>query len=151
MNRHALSSLLLFVALVALTAASGAMFEPGNWYVALNKPAWTPPGWLFGPVWSVLYLAIAIAGWLEWEHSRRLSPALMLWGVQLLLNASWSWIFFGLHLPAFALLDIAVLMMAIIGFMFVARHDAARWLFLPYAAWTGFASALNLAIVQLNG
>jgi translocator protein len=143
-------SLVVFLLLVAAAALFGTQFEPGAWHAGLQKPAWNPPNWVFGPVWSLLYVLIAIAGWLAWRARDRL--LLALWGVQLLLNALWSWLFFGLRLPFVALADIVLLLLVIIAFIVVAwpRERAAAWLFMPYAAWVGFATALNAAIALLN-
>lgn len=151
-RRSSLPSLLLFVALVALAASAGALFEPGAWYQHLSKPAWNPPDVVFAPVWTVLYVAIAVAGWLVWRRRGRMVPALHLWLAQLVLNWMWSFLFFGLHRPDLALVDIALLLVTIFGFIFSARrHSAvASWLFVPYALWVGFASSLNFAIWQLN-
>jgi len=142
-----------FVALVAAAAVSAAQFQPGAWYAALAKPAWTPPSWLFAPVWTALYLAIAVAGWLVWRRSpRRPNPALLLWIAQLGLNAAWSWLFFGLHRPDLAFVDILALLAAIGAFMLIARRlsRAAAGLFVPYALWVAFAAALNFAVWRLN-
>jgi translocator protein len=144
-------SLLVFVVLVAAAAFTAAQFEPGPWYESIAKPPWTPPGWLFGPVWTILYIAIAISGWLAWREAEgRSSPALVLWIVQLLLNATWSWLFFGLHAPALALAGIVTLLLVIVGFIIVVRSRLAAGLFIPYAIWVTFAGLLNLEIVRLN-
>jgi benzodiazapine receptor len=144
--------LLIFVLLVGAAALTGAQFEPGAWYAQLVKPVWTPPNWLFAPVWSVLYLAIAVAGWLVWRAARGFPAALQIWGMQLALNMLWSWLFFGLHHPRLALLDIVLLLLSILAFIAAARRYSviASWLFAPYAAWVAFATALNAAIAQLN-
>lgn len=143
---------IIFLALVAATASSGAFFMPGEWYASLRKPAWTPPGWLFGPAWTVLYVAIAVAGWLVWRARRRIDAPLVVWGLQLIANAAWSWLFFGLHRPGLALFDILVMLSLIIGFIVLARRSsrAAAWLFVPYALWVTFAGALNFAIWWMN-
>ena len=147
-----LPSLLVFISSVALVAAFGAQFEPGAWYAQLQKPAWNPPNWVFGPVWTLLYLAIAAAGWLVWREVRAVKPVLQLWGLQLIANGLWSWLFFGLHRPDIALVDIAVLFCLIVGFILAARRYsvAASWLFVPYAVWVGFAAALNGSIWSAN-
>lgn len=147
-----LPSLLLFTLLVALVAAFGAQFEPGAWYSQLQKPAWNPPNWIFGPVWTLLYIGIAVAGWLVWRETRRVQPALQLWGLQLIANGLWSWLFFGLHRPGIALVDISVLFCLIVSFIIVSRRYsvAASWLFVPYAVWVGFATALNASIWSAN-
>ncbi len=143
-------SLLLFVLIVAAVALSGVQFLPGEWYLSLQKPFWTPPAWLFPPVWTVLYLMIAIAGWLIFSGSNRVLK--VLWPLQLVLNGLWSWLFFGLHQMALGLLDI-VAMFACIAVMVVISHKEARSvsrLLMPYLVWVGYASTLNLAIFMLN-
>ena len=146
-------ALLLFLTAVAAAALTGARFSPGAWYDALVKPPWNPPSWLFGPVWTALYLAIAIAGWRVWRRAPRLTPALGFWIAQLVLNTAWSWLFFGLHRPDLAMVDIALLLLAIVGFGLAARSvdRAAAWLFLPYGLWVAFAASLNLFIWLHNG
>jgi tryptophan-rich sensory protein len=143
---------LVFFAITFAIAAVGALFTPGPWYEALAKPAWTPPGWVFAPVWTALYAMIAVAGWLIWSARARIDSALLLWGVQLALNGIWSWLFFGLENPGLAAVDIVVLLLAIVAtiraFAPVSRPAAA--LLLPYALWVGFATALNIAIWRLN-
>ncbi len=147
-------SLAVFVAMVAVVAALGALFSPDQWYAALAKPAWNPPNWVFGPVWTILYAMIAVAGWLLWLRRRepKSRAALVLFALQLVVNALWSWLFFGLKSPALALLDITVmwLLIAATVAMSFQVHRAAGWLLIPYWAWVSFAAALNLAIWQLN-
>lgn len=146
-------SLLVIAALVALTAVTGAQFEPGQWYTTIAKPAWTPPSWVFPPVWGALYVAIAFAGWLAWRKERRVtSPLMLAWLGQLVMNAAWSWLFFGLHRLTLALVDIVLLLGLILTFIVLAwpRSRPAAILFLPYLVWVGFAAALNARIVQLN-
>ena len=103
-------SLLVFVALVVAAAAFGGYFQPGAWYAGLRKPPPTPPNWVFGPAWTLLYLAIAVAGWIVWRTQRRIGLPLLLWGAQLALNAMWSFLLFGMQRPGFALVEIAVLL-----------------------------------------
>lgn len=145
-------ALLAFALLVGIAAAFGAQFEPGPWFDELRKPAWNPPSWVFAPVWTILYLGIAGAGWLVWRRARVAGASLCLWGLQLVANALWSWIFFGLHAPGAALVDIVLLLACIVAFMVVARRHsvAASWLFVPYALWVAFAAALNAAIWRAN-
>jgi tryptophan-rich sensory protein len=142
----------IFFALVAFAALFGTLFEPGPWYQGLRKPPLNPPSWVFGPVWSVLYLAIAVAGWLVWRARPASSRPLALWGSQLLLNAAWSLLFFGLHHPSLALFDIAVLLALLIAttVSFFEVHTMAGVLFLPYVAWVGFAAYLNAGLWYLN-
>ncbi len=144
-------SIVPFVLLTLAAAAMGAQFRPGAWYVALQKPAWTPPGWLFGPVWTVLYVMIALAGWIAWRR-QGWSAATGLWLVALAANGAWSWLFFGRQAIGAALVDILVLWLAIAAFI-VATWRASRsasLLFVPYLAWVSFATALNAAIWRLN-
>lgn len=147
-------SLIVFVALVAACAATGALFQPGEWYAALTKPAGTPPGWVFGPVWTTLYVMIALAGWLLWRTppSRERRLALGLWGLQLVLNAAWSWLSFGRHALDLALADIACLLVAIVVLIAVARRvrPLAALLLVPYACWVGYATYLNAGLWHLN-
>jgi len=122
-----------------------------TWYKDLAKPSWTPPGWVFGPVWTLLYLAMAIAAWRVWQGQGLRWP-IALFGVQLLLNAAWSWLFFGLRMPGAACVDVFLLWAAIIATTAVFwRVDlAAGVLFVPYLLWVTFAMALNFAIWRLN-
>ena len=105
------ATLAAFLALVVIAAAIGASFEAGDWYFhILNKPDWTPPPWLFGPVWSVLYVMMALAAWKVWltGHYSRIA-ALSWWVLQLVMNAAWSWLFFGLQRPGWAWLEMRIL------------------------------------------
>lgn len=143
---------LLVLLLMALGAGFfGSRFPPGDWYAALAKPAFTPPAAVFAPVWTALYVAMALAAWRVWR-SAGYSGAMVLWLTQLVLNAAWSWIFFGLHQPGWALVEILCLL-AMLGATTAAffRHDrVAGWLMTPYLAWVGFASVLNAALWWLN-
>lgn len=118
------------------------------WYAGLVKPSWTPPPWLFGPVWTLLYIAMAVSGWRIWLRRGPLG----LFALQLALNTLWSFLFFGLRRPDLALIDIVTLWCAIVATMvtFWTRDRVAGALFVPYLAWVSFASALNLALWQLN-
>lgn len=129
----------------------GFLTAPGEWYAGLAKPAFNPPGWLFGPVWTVLYVLIAVAGWRIWQRERRGWP-MKLWWAQLGLNFLWSPVLFAAHQIGLAFLVIFLMLAAILAFIATAwRQDhLAAWLFLPYAAWVAFASALNGSIWALN-
>lgn len=129
----------------------GFLTAPGPWYEALAKPSFNPPNWLFGPAWTTLYVLIAIAGWRIWQRERS-GRAMQLWGLQLGLNFLWSPVFFALHQIGLALLVVLLLLASILAFIAVAwnRDRIAAWLFVPYAAWVAFASALNAALWQLN-
>ena len=141
----------VFAALVLCAAATGAIFKPGPWYESLSKPGWTPPNWAFPVVWTVLYVMIAFAGWLVWREAGWSLP-LALWGLQLVLNAAWSALFFGLRRMAWAMADVTALVLVVLAFI-VAAHEVsptASLLFLPYLAWVVTAAALNLRVMQLN-
>ncbi len=146
------AGLLVFLLLVAGAALIGVRFQPGSWYAGLVKPAWTPPNALFGPVWSVLYLCIAVAGWLVWRRGGAGAPPLVFWAGQLALNALWSWLFFGLHRPLWALCDIVLLWAAALAFAAAAwgASRLAAMLFAPYLVWVAYAAALNAALWRLN-
>ena len=145
-------SLAIFVIGVVLGGTLiGTATIPGEWYAGLVKPSFNPPNWIFGPVWTALYIMIAIAGWRVW----RLNPIdgpVALWFMQLALNFAWSPVFFAAQLPRVALIIIITLLVVIIGFIASAwREDrTAALLFLTYLAWVAFATVLNGAIVQLN-
>ena len=144
-------TLLPFLAIVFVVALSGAMFMPGDWYRSLNKPSWTPPDWLFGPAWTVLYLMIAIAGWLVWK-AVGWGPALAAWALNLAFNGAWSWLMFGHRQIQAALYDAFAMLATIVAFMVLAwpASETATWLFVPYLAWVSFATALNASILQRN-
>lgn len=151
-------SYLSLFACVFLTLAagmiSGAANRPDAWYAALVKPLWTPPGWIFVPVWIVLYVLMGVALWLIWERrSARLSSmAITLFMIQLILNVAWSWFFFGLHSPALAFADICLLWAAILAtiLLFASVYRPAALLLVPYFLWVSFAAVLNFSIWRLN-
>jgi translocator protein len=123
------------------------------WYPALNKPSWNPPNWIFGPVWSLLYLMMATSAWLVWRVDDPSKwRALGLFAVQLLLNLAWSGIFFGLRQPGLAFGEILLLWAAIAATIWSFRRYSgwAAALLVPYLAWVTFASILNFAIWRLN-
>lgn len=147
----AFAELAVFLGLAFAAAAFGAQFEPGDWYAGLRKPALTPPGWVFPPVWAALYVCIGVAGALVWRRTRARLP-MALWGAQLALNAAWSWLFFGLQRPDLAFLEIRVLWIAIALTLFVFSrvHGLAAALLAPYLGWVAFAAWLNWEIWRLN-
>ena len=148
---HTFLSALPFFGVVLLVAASGSAFQPGDWYAGLEKPVWTPPNVVFPIVWPVLYVIIAWAGWRFWRAGA--GPwVLAAWGLQLVLNGAWSWLFFGLHEMALAFFDIRLLWLCILATMALGwRVDRTASLSLtPYLAWVGFASWLNFSIWMLN-
>ncbi len=147
-------SLLFFLALVVLVSWWGSRFMPGEWYAGLTKPSWNPPSWLFGPVWSTLYILMAVAAWQIWntDHPRKVQ-AIALWIGQLVVNGAWSWLFFGLHRPGIAMFELAGLVVLVLLTirMFHAIRPVAASLMVPYLVWITFALALNVALWRLNG
>jgi tryptophan-rich sensory protein len=144
-----------FIAInVAVSALGGwaTAGSVGTWYQALAKPAFNPPDWVFAPVWSALYLMIAIAGWRVWRRGGEVRGALTVYAVQLALNLSWSFVFFGARMIGPALAVIAALLVAIVAnaFLFWRIDRWAGALLVPYAAWVSFAAALNAALWRLN-
>ncbi len=128
--------------------------EIPTWYAGLVKPSWNPPSWVFGPVWTTLYVLMAIAAWLVWSRAgyRSARVALLLFALQLMLNGAWSWIFFGMHRPGWALGEILLLWIALAATLIAfARHSRlAAALLVPYLAWVSFAAILNGMIWRLN-
>ena len=126
-----------------------------RWYQGLAKPSFNPPEWLFGPAWTVLYVLMAIAAWLVWKHglgAPGVKLALAVFLVQLILNALWSVLFFGLRSPLAGLVDIIAMWLAILAtiFLFFQVSVPAGVLLLLYIAWVSFAAVLNAAILRLN-
>ncbi|MDQ2705757.1 MAG: tryptophan-rich sensory protein [Pseudomonadota bacterium] len=147
-----LVSAVAYVAIImAISLGIGYVTAPGQWYENLDKPVFNPPSWVFGPVWTVLYVLIAIAGWRIWRIAPK-STAMMLWVAQMILNWLWSPAFFGAEAPALALAIILAMLASIALFIAQAwRLDRwSAWLFVPYAAWVAFATVLNGSIVLLN-
>lgn len=125
-----------------------------DWYATLQKPSFNPPSWVFGPVWTVLYIAMAVAAWLAWRGAggRVLSAPATLFAVQLALNLAWSIAFFGAESPALGLAVIAALWIVIAGTIaaFWSLSRTGALLLVPYLAWVSFASLLNFEIWRLN-
>lgn len=156
-KRQVLGLIVLLAVTLAASAVGSLVTYPNiqGWYDHLAKPSWNPPNWVFGPVWSALYVCMAVAAWLVWRQGGLWSAKvpLTLFAVQLALNTLWSCIFFGLQSPGLAFVEVLVLWAAIIA------TAAAFWqwsmiagiLLVPYLAWVSFASVLNLAIWRLNG
>ena len=151
------SSLLMLTAFGGASfgaAATGATFRPGEWYRRLDKPRWQPPAWLFAPVWTVLYAMIALSGWLVWREKGFAGAALphTAYAVQVILNAAWTPIFFGLRRPDLAAIEIAMLWASVLAtiLLFYPVSAAAAWLLVPYLIWVSFAAALNLSIWRRN-
>ena len=129
----------------------GTQSMPDEWFAALVKPSFQPPNWLFGPVWTILYILIGIAGARIFIRDPG-STAMKLWFVQVILNFLWSPAFFVMHQLAVALAIVLALLVTILLFIRAAwpMDRAAAWLFVPYALWVAFASALNADILALN-
>jgi len=156
-NWNPMLMLALFVAITFAAAGLGAFFTStsvSNWYPMLRKPSWNPPAWIFGPVWTVLYLMMAIAAWLVWRKRGfdSAAGALGLFALQLALNALWSLLFFGLRNPLAGLVDIVPLWAAILATLvcFWKISPLAGVLLVPYWLWVSFATALNFMIWRMN-
>ena len=154
--RQVLMLLLIIFICFAVAGIGSRVTMPSvaNWYTGLRKPNWTPPDWLFGPVWTVLYLSMAVAAWLVWRCVGLSGAALPLavFGIQLALNFAWSIIFFGRNNIGLALVDIVLLWLAIVATILVFRQVSilAGWLLVPYLVWVTFAAALNFSIWRMN-
>jgi len=146
--------LAFWVVLTFGIAAFASQFESGEWYASIAKPSWTPPGWLFGPVWGLLYFSMSFAAWLVWIQRSRTPVVipLFLYLTQLAINGFWSWLFFGHQLIGLALLDIIILVLLITVTLtlFMKVNRTAGLLFIPYLMWVCFATALNFQIWRLN-
>ncbi len=139
---------------VAGISGSWTAAEVAGWYRTLHRPSIAPPDWVFGPVWTLLYLLMAIAAWRVWETP---SSPMRSWGIwlflaQLALNFAWSWIFFRQHAIGTALVEIVLMWAAIVCTMAVFSRVSplAAWLMAPYLAWVSFATLLNGAFWRLN-
>jgi len=151
-----LLALAVIPVVAALVAGQMATFPNlAPWYAGLVKPAFNPPNWVFGPVWTTLYVLMAFAVWRVLRLPRGMparSLGLILFFVQLALNAAWSWMFFGAHSPALGLLDIVPQLLVVLAtvMVFLRLDRIAAWCLVPLAVWVGFATVLNFAIWSLN-
>jgi len=163
MKRAPWFQLLISLGIAFLAAGMGSLFTTPNlepWYSQLEKPWFNPPNWIFGPVWTTLFILMAVAAWLVWQHGqtkkKKLTPpaafGLKLYAVQLGLNVLWSGLFFGLQSPQLALVEVFIFWLVIIATAreFWRVKPLAGALFIPYIAWVSFASVLNYAVVLLN-
>jgi tryptophan-rich sensory protein len=159
-TRGAISGMWQWIGLAGWLAFSfgasvgGAMFSPGSWFAALEKPAWNPPGWVFGPVWTLLYAMLGVAAWLVWRRGgfRAQRRPLTAFLVQWVLNALWTPVFFGMQRPDLAMVNIVLLWVAalVTTVLFWRADRVAGGLLVPYMLWLTFAAVLNFAIWQLN-
>lgn len=151
----ALAVAVLLPLVVGVLGSFSTMDSVRTWYPTLVRPSFAPPSWVFGPVWTTLYVMMGVASWLVWRQGvakPEVRSALVSYGVQLGLNLAWSWLFFGLKQPFLALLDIVVLLVLIgvTAIRFAAVSRGAARLLLPYLAWVAFATVLNGGFWWLN-
>mgnify|MGYP003625219183 CR=1 FL=1 len=146
--KTAATYLIFSLAVIFIGGGIGVLTLPGEWYAALNKPFFTPPNWLFGPVWTVLYAMVGVVGARKWLYG----GAVRLWWAQMVLNFLWSPVFFGLQMPVPALGIIAAMWIVITLSIFREWQSdrVSALLFAPYLAWVSLATTLNAAIVVLN-
>ncbi|MCZ7484390.1 TspO/MBR family protein [Rhizobium rhizogenes] len=150
-----MKNLTVYVVFVVVVVAIGALIGvnnvPGEWYQSLQKPFFNPPNWIFGPVWTTLYVLIGIAGARTWIR-KRMGTRMRLWFTQMVLNFLWSPIFFGMQSPAGALIIIIPMLVCLLAFIALTyrRDRISMWLFVPYALWVAFATVLNASIGILN-
>lgn len=156
MNAKGALGLIVFFAVCLGAAGLGSFFTASSvrdWYPRLRKPTGTPPSWVFGPVWTILYVMMATSAWLVWrEYGQGALPALLIFLAQLALNVAWSGIFFGSRMIGLALTEIIVLWLAIAFniFVFYTLLPTAALLLLPYLLWVSYASYLNWGFWRLN-
>ena len=160
MKKEQKSSIIALVAFLSICCLivllGGLITEVGDksWFDQLQKPTFQPPNWIFGPIWTVLYICIAVSGWLVYikENSSIRKFILQVYAVQLVLNLLWTFLFFALHSPLFALVDIIILLFTIFYYIFLTRKLSrnSAILFIPYSIWVMFATLLNLSIWMLN-
>lgn len=143
----------VFVGLNLVAASSGGVFKPGTWYASLSKPRWTPPNWAFPVVWGFLFAINAWAGWLLWEVAGTSQPlTFAAYIVSLMLNAGWSWLFFGRRRMDLALINVVMLWLSLAALvaLFWPLRPFAACLLVPYLVWVTIAALLNLRMIQLN-
>jgi tryptophan-rich sensory protein len=153
-SRHPILGFIGWVLLCFAAPALGAFSMPGAWHASLNKPSWNPPAWIFGPVWTLLYTLMAVAAWLVWRRGGFAAQRrpLTWFLIQLVFNAAWTPLFFGLRQPGWAFADIVLMWLAIVTTLaaFWRVHRGAAWLLVPYLVWVSFASALNFTLWRMN-
>ncbi len=147
--------LIVALAIPQLAGLLGSLFTSANintWYATIAKPSFNPPGWIFGPVWTILFILMGISLYLVWDSKIEKRKAMTFFGIQMILNVSWSILFFGLQSPLAAAIEIFFLIAFIILTMkeFFRINKVSAYLLLPYLLWTSFASILNITIVLIN-
>ena len=158
MKNHSRFALVIAIVLCELSGIIGSLFTVSavrEWYPTLVTPSFAPPSWVFGPVWTTLFALMGVAAWLVWEKGMKrqnVKVALGIFLVQLILNTAWSILFFGLHAPGGALVEIIFLWAAIVAAIiaFAKISKPAAWLLAPYILWVSFAAYLNYAFWVLN-
>ncbi|MCW2307797.1 TspO/MBR family protein [Rhodobium gokarnense] len=140
-----------FAIFVMLAASSGAYFKPDDWYARLDKPRWNPPNWVFPVVWTPLYALIAVAGWMVWNEAGP-SLVMVVWFAQLLLNGTWSWMFFGKRRMDWGMMNVSALWVLVALFIALAWPISmwAALMFAPYLVWVSAAALLNWQVWQMN-
>jgi tryptophan-rich sensory protein len=150
-----ITKLIVSIAIPLIAGFIGSIFTTKsipNWYATIQKPSFNPPNWIFGPVWTTLFILMGIALYLVWTSGKANNAALWIFGIQLALNVLWSIIFFGLHSPLWAFVDIIALWLAILATIisFFSVSPPAAYLLVPYILWVSFATILNWKIMVLN-
>ena len=153
-NVKKIIGLLVLLVITFAAAFIGSRYMPGEWYAQIAKPSWTPPNAIFGPVWTILYIMMAIAAWLVWRLKgiSGAKLALLFFVIQLILNALWSYFFFGRHDIVLAFIDIVILWLFILLTLiaFWKQNKFAGILLIPYLLWVSFASVLNFSFMYIN-
>lgn len=157
MRRNGFVSITIFLCLSFLAGGIGSIFTARSvktWYAALEKPPFNPPSWVFAPVWTVLYILIALSGWIIWQNRSKPQSRMLLYlfGLQLFLNALWTVIFFGWHQMGWAFVEIIILTIIVGTYTLFSRNvsQTASLLFVPYWIWLVFAGYLNLTLWLIN-
>lgn len=157
MKKESWVKLVISILVCQLAGIAGAIYTSGSlttWYATLAKPSFTPANWIFAPAWITLFLLMGISLWLVWEKEkkRNINTAFVFFSIQLVLNAMWSAFFFGMQNPLYALIDIALLWLAILATIlsFWKISKSAAYLLVPYILWVTFAAVLNFYIWRLN-
>ncbi|HLD39141.1 MAG TPA: TspO/MBR family protein [archaeon] len=155
-GKFSIEKIIIMIVIAELAGIIGSIFTTpaiGSWYASLNKPWFTPPSWVFGPVWLTLYALMGIAAGIVWHSKSKIKErALQIYGFQLFLNLVWSLLFFGLRNPLYGLIDIVLMWIAIAAtiFMFYKVNKKSAALLIPYIIWVTIATALNYYVLVLN-